>query len=108
MKSKILLAAMLAGATTLSAQAGICFGFSVGVPLPVVVVPTPVAVVTPVVVSVPPCPAPGYVWVPGYWSGYGATRCWIAGSWRGRPGYGDFGHFYGHSYADSHAYGWHH
>ena len=48
----------------------------------------------PVVVYRPPCPYPGYTWVPGYWYGVGPRHSWRAGYWappRYRSG------FYGHS-----------
>jgi hypothetical protein len=88
MKTKMLLTAALIGAASLSANAGVFFGFSVGLPLPVVVAP-------PAVVVGPACPAPGYVWAPGYWSVSGRSRCWVAGGWHYRPGYGGYGHPYG-------------
>jgi hypothetical protein len=92
MKTKLLLTAALIGAVSLSAHAGVYVGVSVGLPMPRVVVAAPVpVVVAPVVETVPACPAPGYVWAPGYWSGYGATRAWVAGCWRA-PVHFDYGH----------------
>jgi hypothetical protein len=38
-----------------------------------------------VVAYAPPCPGPGYVWVPGYWYGAGPRSLWHAGYWRPRP-----------------------
>ena len=107
MKTKVLLVAALLGVASLSARAGVHFGFSFPLPVPVIRVsaPAPVVVaapVAPVVATVPVCPAPGYVWAPGYWSGYGAARVWVGGCWRPGPhfvGYARpyFGHpFYGH------------
>ncbi len=33
-------------------------------------------------------PAPGYVWVGGYWNWVGGRHVWVPGAWRpGRPGY---------------------
>jgi hypothetical protein len=96
MKTKLLLTAALIGAVSLSAHAGIRFGFSVGLPLP----PVPVVVVAPpapVVVATPPCPGTGYAWVPGYWSG----RVWTAGFWRAPV------HVYAHPYYYGHPYGGH-
>ena len=51
MKIKILIAAAMLGAASMSAHAGVRFGFSVGLPLPVVVAPPIVAVAPPVVVA---------------------------------------------------------
>lgn len=113
MKTKLLVvAAALLGAASLSAHAGVYFGFSFHAPfppLPVVKVTAaapapavyapPVVVATPPVVAVPACPAPGYVWVPGYWSGYGAGRVWVAGFWRPGPAHYVYAHpYYGHPY----------
>jgi hypothetical protein len=33
----------------------------------------------------PPCPGPGYGWVPGYWVPSGARWSWRAGYWAPRP-----------------------
>ena len=103
MKIKILVLAALVGAASLSAQAGVHFGFSVGLPLPVFTVAAPAPVVVaappvyaapaygyaypaPAVVAYPPCPGPGYAWGPGYWSvSYGA-RAWVPGGWHYRGG----------------------
>jgi hypothetical protein len=111
MKIKMLILAALIGAASLSVQAGVHFGFSIGLPLPVftVAAPAPVVVVAPpvyaapaygyaysapVVVAAPPCPAPGYVWAPGYWSlSYGA-RVWVPGCWHNRGGYYHGGYGY--------------
>jgi WXXGXW repeat (2 copies) len=33
-------------------------------------------------------PAPGYVWIGGYWNWVGERHVWVPGRWRpGRPGY---------------------
>lgn len=87
MKTKVLLVAALIAAASLSAHAGVRFGFSVVLPAPVVTVaaPAPVVVAAPVIETVPACPGSGYVWVPGYWSGYGEARVWVAGCWRPGP-----------------------
>jgi hypothetical protein len=86
MKTKLLLAAALIGVASLSAQAGVFVGVSVGLPAPRVVVAAPVPVLVapaaPILETVPACPGPGYVWVAGYWSGYGPARSWVAGCWR--------------------------
>jgi WXXGXW repeat (2 copies) len=93
MKTKLLLTAALAGFTTLSAQAGVCFGFSIGVPVvaPVVVAapvaPVPVVAAPSAVVAAPACPGPGYIWAPGYWSVRGGGRVWVGGCWHYRPVY---------------------
>lgn len=109
MKAKLLLTAALIGAVGLSAHAGVFVGISVGfprvvVPVPRVVVTAPAPVVcAPVVETVPACPGPGYVWVPGYYSGYGAARVWVGGCWRApvHPVYAhrDHGHY-------DHDHGW--
>ena len=112
MKTKLLLTAALIGAVSLSAHAGVFVGVSVGLPVPRVVVATPAArivvtapapvVAAPMVDAAPACPGPGYVWVPGYWSGYGPTRVWVAGCWRSGPAHLVYAHPYG-----GHYYGWH-
>jgi hypothetical protein len=100
MKMKLFLVAALFGAATLSANAGVRFGFSFGLPLfvpppPVVVAPAPYVaapVVAPVVAApVYPGPVvyaapaysyyPGYVWAPGYWGWRGGCRTWFGGHW---------------------------
>lgn len=88
--TKFILAAALFGAVTLSAQAGIRFGFSVGLPYaaPVVVaapIVVPAVVTIPAVQTVPVCPAPGYVRTPGYWSVCGYSRVHVPGCWHYRP-----------------------
>ena len=98
MKTKILVLAALIGVTAMSANAGIRFGLSVGLPLPVVVAtpavvaapiaPAPVAVVAPV----PVYPGVGYVWTPGYWSYRARGYAWVSGGWRHDPGYYYRGH----------------
>ena len=35
----------------------------------------------PPVVYAPPCPGPGYYWVPGYWYRVGPRSLWRAGYW---------------------------
>ena len=101
MKTKILFVAALLGAAVMSANAGVRFGFSLGVPLPVVV-STPVvyaAPVTPVPVAVvqtvPPCPGVDYVWAPGYWSYRTAGRVWVPGAWCYHPAHVGFDHHHG-------------
>ena len=98
MKIKVLLVAALIGAASLSAQAGVHFGFSIGLPTPVVAVRIAAPIPAPVVVeTVPACPAPGYVWASGYWTGYGPARVWVAGGWRPGPQVVVYDHrYYGH------------
>ena len=110
MKTKLLLTAALVGAASLSAQAGVHFGFSFGLPLPplpvVVVAPPRVYVAPPVcappavVVAPPACPGPDYVWAPGYWSVNGYSRVWVAAGWQHRPVHVVYGEgTHGHNYA---------
>jgi hypothetical protein len=40
---------------------------------------------SPVVEPVPPLPAPGYVWQPGYWSWNGVQYVWVPGSYVAAP-----------------------
>jgi hypothetical protein len=97
MKTKMLLVAALIGAASLSARAGVHFGFVFGLPVPVPVVTVAAPVPVPVVEAVPACPTPGYVWAPGYWSGYGAARVWVGGGWRPGPHVVVYDHhYYGH------------
>lgn len=107
MKMKLLLTAALIGAASLSAHAGVFVGVSFGAPraavvvrAPRVVVAMPVPVVTaPVVETVPACPGANYVWVPGYWSGYGPARVWVGGCWRPGPAHVvDVHPYHGHGY----------
>ncbi|HVU07080.1 MAG TPA: hypothetical protein VHG89_00895 [Verrucomicrobiae bacterium] len=117
MKTKILLMAALLGAATLSANAGVRLSFSFGLPIPVIVTApvAPVAVAAPAapvvvatapvvtapviapttVVSIPACPGPGYVWIPGYWSVNGYSRVWISGCWQYRPTHVVYGYPHG-------------
>lgn len=83
MKTRLLALLFLAGA---SAFAGPHFFFGVGVgyaPAPVAVYAPPPA---PVVAYVPPCPAPGYTWVSGYYYPVGPRWVWRGGYWA-RPPY---------------------
>ena len=94
MKTKIFILAALLGAAAMSANAGVRFGISIGLPLPVVVsspvvyAPAPVTVVQ----TVQPCPGVDYVWAPGYWSYLPTGRVWVAGAWRYRAADHDRGH----------------
>ena len=90
MKTKMLLIAALLGAAALTANAGVRFSFSFGLPAPVVV-STPVVYATPVtpapvtvVQTVPTCPGADYVWVAGYWSNQPTGRVWVPGAWQYR------------------------
>jgi hypothetical protein len=117
MKIKVLLLAALVSAATLSAHAGVHFSFWFNLPVPpvpvvtvaapppcVVTPPAPVVVAPPVVTVATVCPGPGYVWVPGYWSG----RVWVAGCWRAGAVHYAIGHYYGHYDGhDGHYNGWH-
>ena len=89
--------AALVGATAMSANAGVRFGFSLGLPLPVIrtpvvvaapVVPAPVTVVEPA----PACPGVDYVWAPGYWSYRTTGYAWVPGVWSHRPVHVVHGH----------------
>jgi hypothetical protein len=116
MKTKMLLIAALIGAVSLSAQARVYVGVSFGIPVPRVVVTAPVVApvvtvapvveVAPVVAEAPACPAPGYVWFAGYWSGDGAARVWVPGCWRPCPAHVVYAHpfhqDYGHHYDGRH------
>jgi hypothetical protein len=96
MKTKIIVLAALIGVAAMSANAGIRVGFSIGLPLPVVVT-TPAVVAVPIApapVAVVPaglaCPGVGYVWAPGCWSYHAGGYAWVPGGWRyggGRGGY---------------------
>ena len=91
MKAKIILMAALLGVAAMSANAGVSFGISIGLPLPVVVsspmvcapAPAPVTVVQ----AVPACPDVNYVWVPGCWSYRPTGWVWMSGDWHPRPVY---------------------
>jgi hypothetical protein len=111
MKTKILLVAALLGTAVMSANAGVRFGLSIGLPTvvvattpvyaaPVIVAPAPVTVVQSVpappmtvVETVPASPGVGYVWSPGYYTG---AHVWVGGSWIYHPVHFDHGHGYYH------------
>jgi hypothetical protein len=92
MKTKIFILAALLGAAAMSANAGVRFGISIGLPLPVVVSSPVVYAPVTVVQSVPPCPGVDYVWAPGYWSYLPTGRVWVAGAWHYRATDYDRGH----------------
>jgi len=96
----MLLLAALVGAAAMSAQAGVRFGFSVGVPVPVYVT-APVVVAAPVpacpatvVQTIPACPGAGYVWTAGYWSYRPTGYAWVPGAWCYRPVHIEHTHYY--------------
>jgi hypothetical protein len=97
MKTKILLVAALFGAAVMSANAGVRFGISIGLPQTVVVSTAPACAPpvasAPVVVvqTLPACPGVGYVWAPGY---YTAAHVWVGGSWTYRPTHVVYNHYY--------------
>jgi len=66
--------ALIAAASSfpLSAEADVSVGVGVSVGLP----PPPL----PVYVQ-PPIPAPGFIWVPGYWAWDGGGYYWVPGTW---------------------------
>jgi hypothetical protein len=69
-----ILAATIALTPVVSAQAEVSIGLSVGIAPP----PLPVY-------DQPPCPAPGYIWTPGYWA-YGPDGYyWVPGTWVPAP-----------------------
>jgi hypothetical protein len=101
MNTKMLLLAALVGAAAMSANAGVRFGFSIGLPLPVVVSTPVVVCATPVipapvtvVQTVPPCASVDYVWMPGYWASGMTGRVWVPGAWCHRPAHVKFGHYH--------------
>lgn len=87
-------AAAAALATALAAALGGC----VVEPARVAVVPPHVRYVSPVVTVAPPAPivetygvapAPGAIWIDGYWNWVGGRHVWVGGRWQAppRPGY---------------------
>ena len=89
----MLLLAALVSAASMSAQAGVRFGFSL--PLPVVFT-APVVVATPsaVVETAPACPGVNYVWSAGYWSCRPAGYVGVPGFWNYRPAHVVYGRYY--------------
>ena len=105
MKTKIILMAALVGAAALSANAGVSFNFSVGVPVyatPVMVAPCPPPAPPVIVETVPACPSPDYVWAAGYWSYRPTGYVWVHGCWNYRFGHDMRGHYYGEHHRDDH------
>ncbi len=73
---------LLIAATMLAAPTGAAAQVSVGVSVGIGPPPLPVYVQ-------PPCPAPGFIWLPGYWAwdpGFGYY--WVPGMWTAPPFYG--------------------
>ncbi len=108
MKSKLLVLLLLAGTSSMFARTHISIGIGVGGYGPRYYAPRyyapayPAYYAPPVVAYEPPCPGPGYSWVPGYWYG-GPRRLWRAGYWAA-PVYarpyrgGGYGRSYGYGY----------
>jgi hypothetical protein len=65
-----LLPALILAALPMAASAGLFIGVSVGVAPP----PLPIYVQ-------PPCPQPGYIWIPGYWAWGPYGYYWVPGTW---------------------------
>ncbi len=72
-----LLAAVLLAALPVMSDAGVLIGVSVNIAPPVL----------PVYVQ-PPCPSPGYIWIPGYWAWADEGYYWIPGTWALAPSVG--------------------
>ncbi len=68
--SKILIVALLFGANTAPAPAQVSIGLSITIGPPAL----------PVYYQ-PPCPAPGYLWTPGYWGWGTSGYYWVPGTW---------------------------
>ena len=66
---RALIAALSLTALPVISQAGLFIGVSVGLPPPAL----------PVYVQ-PPCPEPGYMWMPGYWA-WDDGYYWVPGTW---------------------------
>src|SRR5690242_8251585 len=73
---RALIAALSLTAVPVISQAGLVVGVSVGIPPPAL----------PVYVQ-PPCPAPGYIWMPGYWA-WDDGYYWVPGTWVVAPAVG--------------------
>ena len=77
-RSRLLLL-LLAAAVTLA----IPVAATAQVSLSVVIAPPPLPVY-----SQPPCPAPGYIWTPGYWAWGPDGYYWVPGTWTWPPAVG--------------------
>jgi hypothetical protein len=82
MKTKLLALILLAGSTAF-AGSRVFFGLSVGGPVYYAPPPPPPP---PVAYYVAPAPAPGYVWISGYYYPVGPRWYWRPGYWA-RPPY---------------------
>ncbi len=72
-----LTAAVLLAALPVISDAGVLIGVSVNIAPPVL----------PVYVQ-PPCPAAGYIWIPGYWAWGDEDYYWVPGTWALAPSVG--------------------
>ena len=104
MKTKIFILAALLSVAAMSANAGVRFGISIGLPLPVVVSSPVVYASAPVTVvqSVAPYPGVDYVWAPGYWSYRPDGRVWVSGAWHYRAADNDRGYDHDRYHHDGH------
>jgi len=94
---KTLVAGMIAAAGVTAAPAFAEVGISIGIGVPVA---PPAVIYEPV----PPPPAVGYVWVPGYWGWHNDHYVWI----RGRHVYGRPGYAWAPDRWERHGDRWHH
>src|SRR5438874_13686816 len=69
-----LLAAVLLAALPVMSDAAVMIGVSVNIAPPAL----------PVYVQ-PPCPAAGYIWIPGYWAWADDGYYWVPGTWELAP-----------------------
>lgn len=76
--SRLLLLVLLAAVTLAMPVAA-----TAQVSLSVVIAPPPLPVYTQ-----PPCPAPGYIWTPGYWAWGPDEYYWVPGTWAAPPAVG--------------------
>jgi hypothetical protein len=67
---KLMIVALLFGAMPAAAPAQVSVGLSINIGPPALPV-----------YEQPPCPAPGYIWTPGYWAWGGAGYYWVPGTW---------------------------
>jgi len=104
MKTKIFILAALLSVAAMSANAGVRFGISIGLPLPVVVSRPVVYASAPVTVvqSVAPYPGVDYIWAPGYWSYRPDGRVWVSGAWHYRAADNDRGYDQDRYHHDGH------